>query len=63
MNISNKKIKKDIYELGANIGLNLIDIKKILNETSQITQSSSHKLGPEPYMGGFYGTISIKDIK
>lgn len=63
MNISDKKIKKDIYELGANIGLNLIDIKIILNETSQITESASNKLGPEPYIGGFYGTVSIKDIK
>ena len=63
MNISDKEIKKDIYELGADIGLNLIDIKIILNETSQITESSSSKLGPKPYIGGFYGTISIKEIK
>lgn len=54
----------NINELIRTLGINPDDMENIIEKCS-ITQENIHlstSLGPGPYCGGYYGSISIKDF-
>jgi hypothetical protein len=54
--------KKDVYELGDNLGLNRTDIDNVLRDISNIKEEQSFVMSYPTYAGLNYGTISIKDF-
>ena len=62
MKENNKKLYENIYKAGQLVGLNKNDISTLLKEKS-LKIEQSYYLGPKPYPGGFYSTISIKSFQ
>ena len=54
--------KLAIYNLGNQLGLNNNEIRTILNNTRETKQQTVLTIGPYPYPGTHYGTISIRDF-
>ena len=64
MNENNKKTYSKAYEVGKKIGLNEKDVDDILININASNDQSSIQVGPpDPYIGGFYGTMSFKDFQ
>ena len=55
-------MKNRIYELGSPLGLNKKDIDNIIKHKPDKNEQVSLNVGPDPYYGTWYGTISIKDF-
>lgn len=55
---------ENLYNIGKNIGLKKTDLDNILHSEKNCSENIhlSTSLGPNPYGGGFYGTISIRDF-
>jgi len=56
-------MKRKIYGLGFNLGLNKKEINAILSESLIKDEHASFSLGPPKYPGSFYGTFSINEFK
>lgn len=59
--IDNMEIS-ELIALGKKLGLNRRNIAAMLRDIPPIPEQPSFELGPGPYCGGYYGTISIKDF-
>ena len=55
---------ENLYKIGKNIGLKKTDLDHILNSEKNYSENIhlSTSLGPKPYGGGLYGTISSWDF-
>ena len=63
MNRKNSKTNTKIEELGQMLGLTRENIAAMLRDIPAKTEQPSFDLGPGPYRGTFYGTISIYDME
>ena len=53
----------ELISLGKKLGLTREDIAAMLRDMPAKTEQTTFDLGPGPYNGGYYGTISINDFK
>lgn len=61
---SERKLKKkNIAELGKQLGLSTEQIHSVMDNGPHSTESVSLSLGPPHYPGSFYGTVSLNDFK
>jgi hypothetical protein len=62
-NYERKMKKRNITELGKQLGLSTEQIHSVMDNGPHSTESISLSLGPPHYSGSFYGTVSINDFK
>ena len=51
---------EELSQLINALGMNSDDINNILRDKSSIKEQNFLSMGPKPYCGGYYGTISIE---
>lgn len=56
-------IKEKLVKLAETLEISKQEIEKILRQTSPKNEQPSFSLGPWGYSGGYYGTVSITEIK
>lgn len=58
INIKRQRLK----ELKKKLEINNKDVNEILKNSLDITEETYLSAGPNPYCGGYYGSVSIKDL-
>lgn len=61
--LQNSNIKRmELNQLINMLGLNNDDLNNIIRNNSITKEQNYLSMGPKPYCGGYYGTISIKEF-